>query len=775
MGMWNILAYASFALGGAVFVLLVVLCVISLRRKRRGFHISRLGGVGLLFLSVFLLRFSVAAYARVHLLPPFEALEHAQAADLIADSFVHALQTFSMDEGYTDYLFVSEIFPGGGLALLYRVLVNLTNVCAPVVGGAIVLDMIGCFFPGLRYYWTERAQNRFIFSELNERSMILAASIRREHDAQGEPCTLVFLDTKPAGEHGALSDQAKAIGAYCFSYDMADWTGDTFFTRVSSLLPGRAEGMTYELVMGEDAGANMALTARLAMAAEAAPVRKGGQYRSVLLFSEREIDSEMVNDLNRRLSATQNGQGLMLVQVQEIRSAVLRLFKETPIFLPMTCGGYERFEILVIGSGDVAEEMLCQCWWFGQLLHPGREERIALVLHALTQTREEAEALEIRLRHRMPGAFAAHPEVFRFSFSGARSFSADTLLREDMSQVSCAMICFDSDRQTSETALVIQRSFGRREMGRGRPAGVYVAMRDDELAKWLQAHCEAVRRETGSNCHVRTFGTRGECLSYRAVFCDELLYYAAVVSEAYHGDDSGGEQSMLHMLRDSYQLYSSLALAVHCSAKLFSCGLLRAEDFPELTRARLTEAIEGFLHRMEDPALRRRMAMLEHERWCAYMQSIGFEAVSAEDMAQCQHGESYRTKSVALRLHPCLVQRSSKGFMNREDCDDRPVQEMEEWQRSQPDPRWDELDLLSWKQHQLASGFYREKGKAGGGAETADGAARPGLYQNYKAIDERLMCALMENMLDYLNRSANPFTLKSLVCMNDRADRMPRG
>ena len=102
---------------------------------------------------------------------------------LLADSFVHSLQTFSMDEGYTEYLlsglgYLADTAAPGFVVGLYTHLSNIINVMCPVLGGAVLLDMLCDCFPRWRYN-ALLTHKRYIFSEINEQSVALAESIAK--------------------------------------------------------------------------------------------------------------------------------------------------------------------------------------------------------------------------------------------------------------------------------------------------------------------------------------------------------------------------------------------------------------------------------------------------------------------------------------------------------------------------------------------------------------------------------------------------------------------
>src|SRR5699024_3151485 len=90
---------------------------------------------------------------------------------------------------------------------------------------------------------------------------------------------------------------------------------------------------------------------------------------------------------------------------------VLRLLADRPLFFPLLEGGYDRLELLVVGSSPLAEEFLCQWAWCGQILMPGSEQPLPLHLIALAESEAARKSLEQRLRSRMPDWFSSESQA----------------------------------------------------------------------------------------------------------------------------------------------------------------------------------------------------------------------------------------------------------------------------------------------------------------------------------------------------------------------------
>ena len=143
--------------------------------------------LGLLFVSIFCVRLAVGLY-----LADGALVEEPNGLNLFEtalDSAVHSLQTFSMDEGYTDYLFAGrdlwQWMSGSAAAVtLAGMYISLQNLLAPIAGGAILLDLLSNLFPWIRYY-LQGGRRKYVFSELNEQAVLLAEDLARAEQGVG--------------------------------------------------------------------------------------------------------------------------------------------------------------------------------------------------------------------------------------------------------------------------------------------------------------------------------------------------------------------------------------------------------------------------------------------------------------------------------------------------------------------------------------------------------------------------------------------------------------
>lgn len=108
------------------------------------------------------------------------------ALEKITNSFLHTLQSFSMNEDYTEYLkYVKRVLNGDSVwEGVVRILSLILTIIAPLVGGAALIEILTGVFPRVKIKFRPY-RSKFVFSELNENSITLAEDIFRDNKYRG--------------------------------------------------------------------------------------------------------------------------------------------------------------------------------------------------------------------------------------------------------------------------------------------------------------------------------------------------------------------------------------------------------------------------------------------------------------------------------------------------------------------------------------------------------------------------------------------------------------
>ena len=212
-------------------LILPVIWIIVTQRSNRNLKLTCY-----VLIWVFLLRLWVGIFAPVRLGNDFSGGFSGGFSlwETICDSLIHTLQTFSLDEDYTLYTSAGKaLFEQAGMhagAVAYGLIISILNICAPILGGAMLLEILAGIFPGLKV-WMAAFNHKFVFSELNDQSITLAEDLVRDQNYRSipglsnlkRPPVLIFTDAYPdqtSEPRMELFERAKAISAICVKTDL---------------------------------------------------------------------------------------------------------------------------------------------------------------------------------------------------------------------------------------------------------------------------------------------------------------------------------------------------------------------------------------------------------------------------------------------------------------------------------------------------------------------------------------------------------------------------
>ena len=134
----------------------------------------------------------------------------------IVSSVFHSIQlfTFRANRGIIRSCFT---MPGLGIARIYAIFLSVEYIMAPVLSFGFIISFFRNATARLRYL-LRFSTDAYIFSELNEKSMALAKSIKQDDPR----ATIVFTDVYDDKEEKAfeLIKEAKQIRAICYKKDI---------------------------------------------------------------------------------------------------------------------------------------------------------------------------------------------------------------------------------------------------------------------------------------------------------------------------------------------------------------------------------------------------------------------------------------------------------------------------------------------------------------------------------------------------------------------------
>ncbi len=637
--------------------------------------------------------------------------------------FIDTMQVFSLDAGY-------EAITGGpragdgilaGILYWYRAVVFTV---APIVGGAVIYDVLAGISPELRLLAVRR-RRLMIFSELNERSILLARDILDREAGRGRPA-IVFTDCYSDGgeEDSELLVQAKDLHAVCLQEDLLHCGGFRYSRACCFFLIDQTPDGELD-----DAGNLVALEGLLQADR---PRWKPERGCVITLFSDHSEALENVRAVKHRYDTLVGDKRVTVRVVRDKATACCLHLDEAPLFRDLEPG--QGLDVVIFGRGPFAREMFSTVFWQGQMLdHPlriamvyppsgtgdGDEPELATALRRfspelLDSCKPGHECLRLR-----PGKEDPSPIYASLCFVEAdpRTAPIRELLTAErvcqygsqepfrLAQASRFLVMGDSDEENVALGDELRRTLSLLK-GSGKYPGkktVSLLVQNSDTSRVVSERFRDYGRldETRVSPDMLIFGTLEDRFRWESVAVDG--------ADLVRLRQRRGREAELHSLKDVsasrddlYNDWSRVARAFHTPVKMYCAGV---RDGDELERKL---AYQQAMEPLDQPLVDR-LRWLEHRRWCAFLRSLGFSRPPKlyETLCRVRDGSLrpedwrelcfYAYKNIPARLHPCLVE--CVDYNNTEDDKDlldyvsdlrslvKKGQQAEEGPRPAPSPR----------------------------------------------------------------------------------------
>lgn len=715
----------------AVFALLPIVLGIGkwgyrkvrgLPRSPENFGKKLLAFSALLIISIWCLRYAVGYYIIVvsdtTTLTPVEE---------IFNSIAHTLQTFSMDEDYTEYIFNGKAMVAAiagadsSWITVYGLYASLLNFVAPVAGGAILFEILTSVFPRLQLGISNLAfwKDKYYFSELNERSLALAKSIREADRRLFRRPTLVFTDVYTDDESEISSEllsEATVLGAICIRDDLWHIRKNRFGTRKYFLIDEKEESNLQSLIdLSEDNNR---------------PYLKNAE---IYLFSQDDIYTTIEQQSMARIKADpsfKESELPVIIPVQSQRNLITDLLVELPLYEPLIGkkrdeNGVVDLNVTIAGIGTTGMQMFLTTYWLGQMLDcrltmnivsgESEEDFWGRVDYINPEIRRTTVANDDILLVNRRGEYM--PPYCRVNYVQADVYSADFLEKLCESENDSAILDTDyflvslgSDERNLAIAEKLRHCVGKHHLSLEETRRTIIAyvIYNPRLSKTLNG-ASLFHSAKDNDIYMRAVGSLDEVYSVKTIFGMAHDKRIEEVNTAYEALQNAKARAEAHRkrARDDYKYWATRARTMHVWYKMFMLGLVDVSVFdgdPEGREAALVAAHEQYKRLVTGNAteedaehkayLMRRihdLSWLEHRRWNAFTRVKGFR-YSGDYAKYFPTEKSY--KHMTLKLHPCLVEADARGFRGELDDNGSPIRETE-FRVTDP-AEWDLLDELSY-------------------------------------------------------------------------------
>ena len=688
-------------------LVLGIIVLIRIHRKKL-FWPFKLTLLAVVFLLILLARMGVNLCASYN--PEEESLARLNVWERILDSVVHTFQSFSADEDYTSYtlkgkeLFTNFLSPAAATA--YGTVASLLNVLAPLIGGAVLLEILSGVLPRLRLFF-HPLRRKFVFSELNSASVTLAEDLFRNkqyleifaengNNPIGRICKplLIFAGGEEANsseDTENLLSRAKALNAVCVKTDPAH-------------LPLRHSKAVYYFLISEQEQKNVSAAAGLLpndpqssipWPLSKVPTENRESPTKIFVFCQSDMSVSMIK---RIWGASAKKDHVLVRPIRDYDNAAVNLMYRVPLFLPLLSGKkptlspnqetvpFGRFQacrdekgrlggllptrelhVTILGSGSIAEEAFLAAFWCGQI------GGVQLHLHVLAR---EAVELKRRLSVKCPellkvcsfrGVSAAPNPLLRvypksdsslenppyavidgFSKNNDVSF-LDDYPEELLSRTDYLIVALGSDEMNIYVSTLLKEELSRLALKAGIPDRhpvIAPAVFDEHLADSVSTPVPGDYEP-----YLCPFGTLKERFSCRNVFLTDVTEDALKSENLYNSKNQANRQ------KDEYTYRANVARSVHAPYKLFALGCLTHVNLSGTSSPRFGGCDITNGPKQLSPEDDLCFAWMEHRRWAAFMRAQGFSLPDEQQHARYFEA-SGKHKDLNRKLHNCLVESS---------------------------------------------------------------------------------------------------------------------
>lgn len=490
-----------------------------------------------------------------------------------------------------DFAFFRENMEGmlPALVPLASTFMALIVIAAPIFTFGFVLSFFKNLSSRIRFS-LKRNADVYVFSELNEKSLVLATDLKNNNIRRVIAfCDVFENDDKRFGE---LLASAKKIDAIFFDKDVLDIDFHKHTKRgtISFFITGTDENENIKQSLG--------LVERYGQCEQAHLYMFSSSISSEALYFGNKDNKIKIHRINESSTMVRN----------VLYSDPTVVFQNTSAITPE---GDKVISVVILGLGGHGTEWLKTLVWYGQM------DGYKLKIDAFDQD----ESAEDRIAYQCPEVLSEEynhknvPGEARYSVTvhsnikvGTKTFANEIA---KLTEASFVFVCLGDDDLNIDTAVEMRVMFERMHIS---PA-IYAVVYNDKLSACL----DKLTTHRGQSYQINAIGGIGSS------YCEKViaLEHEALALHAAYGDT---EQNFYAR---EYNINAAMSTVLH-------------------NRARVELQVNGahlpVEQRTEEQL--RKLNVLEHRRWVAYMRSIGYVYSGSTD---------FYTRNDLGKMHHSLV------------------------------------------------------------------------------------------------------------------------
>lgn len=473
------------------------------------------------------------------------------------------------------------------LSIIYQAWISVIYVVAPMFTIGVVLSLFKNVSANLKYLRTY-FKDVYVFSELNDKSIVLATDIKSKHKKSAIVFTDVFEDNEE--KIYELIEQARNLGAICFKKDIlvVNFKKHSGSKSISFFAIGsnETENLNQSLKLIEN--------------------YRDRDNTHIYIFSTK-IESELL------LTAIDKGK-VKVRRINEVQSLVNRILYERGNIIFDSAredtNGDKRISAVVVGMGNHGTEMVKALTWYGQMdgYHLeinafDKDELAEKKFVALAPELMSSDYNGVDVEGEAQYQITIHPDVDVQTITFADKISKIT-------NASYVFVALGNDDMNINTAVNLRMNFERIKIHPVIQAVVYNSQQRRAL--------EGIANYRGQAYDIEFVG------DIESSYTEDVIIDSELEEDALKRHLKWGKEEEFWMYEYNYR--SSMASAIHMKARV-KCGIPGADKKEEELSDEERNIIE----------------VLEHRRWNAYMRSEGYvfsgskEKSSRNDLAKMHH------------------------------------------------------------------------------------------------------------------------------------------
>ena len=479
-----------------------------------------------------------------------------------------------------------ELCPSG-INIIYQIWAAILLVLAPIFTFGFVLSLFKNLSANVKYV-ASFFNDVYIFSELNEKSLVLAKDIK----SNNKDSVIVFTDVFEANEESSfeLIEESKKLRAICFKNDVLAVN----FNKHSS-----KRAISFFTI-----GANE--TENLNQALKLLEKFKNRENTNLYVFSTN-VESELL------LSSTEHS-AVKVRRVNEVRSLINRILYEKGNIIFDSArdngSGAKDISAIVIGMGRHGTEMVKALSWYGQM------DGYNLEINAFDKdslAKEKFMALAPELMSEDYNGVIVEGEA-QYKIDIHSGLDVDTVsFAKEISKINNAtyvLVALGNDEVNIKTAVNLRMYFERMKIHPVIQAIVYNSQQKRALS--------GVKNFKGQEYDIDFIG------DMESSYVVDVIIDSELEEDALKRHLKWGEEKDFWNYEYNYR--SSVASAIHMKARI-ECKIPGADKNTDELTQKEKHIIE----------------VLEHKRWNAYMRAEGYvfsgstDKSSRNDLAKMHH------------------------------------------------------------------------------------------------------------------------------------------